>query len=198
MKASDNEFPSILLDELASAPTTPATGFWRVYTKSDGLYIVDDAGAETGPFAGSVAAPTGTPYEIDYVEFTSSASVSATTEGTANTVVTANAESFDGSTVGVIEFFSAAARPAAVDGGSLSLWLYDGSSSIGLIGFVNSQGASSSNLPVHVMRRLTPSNASHTYSIRASVSTGTGSVGAGAGGATATMPGFIRISKLTA
>jgi hypothetical protein len=49
-RASDNEFPSVLLDEQASAPTTPATGFWRVYAKSDGLYIVDDAGAETGPF----------------------------------------------------------------------------------------------------------------------------------------------------
>ena len=49
-KGSDNEFPSVLLDEQASAPTTPATGFWRVYAKSDGLYIVDDAGTETGPF----------------------------------------------------------------------------------------------------------------------------------------------------
>ncbi len=49
-RASDNEFPSVLLDEQASAPTTPATGFWRVYAKSDGLYIVDDAGTETGPF----------------------------------------------------------------------------------------------------------------------------------------------------
>lgn len=49
MKASDNEFPSVLLDEQASAPTTPALGFWRVYAKSDGLYIVDDAGVETGP-----------------------------------------------------------------------------------------------------------------------------------------------------
>lgn len=50
-KASDNEFPSVLLDEQASAPTTPATGFWRVYAKSDGLYIVDDAGTETGPLS---------------------------------------------------------------------------------------------------------------------------------------------------
>lgn len=48
-KASDNEFPSVLLDEQASPPTTPASGFWRVYAKSDGLYIVDDAGNETGP-----------------------------------------------------------------------------------------------------------------------------------------------------
>lgn len=50
-RASDNEYPSVLLDEQASAPTTPATGFWRVYAKSDGLYIVDDAGTETGPLS---------------------------------------------------------------------------------------------------------------------------------------------------
>lgn len=50
-KASDNEFPSVLFDEQASAPATPATGFWRAYFKSDGLYVIDDAGTETGPLA---------------------------------------------------------------------------------------------------------------------------------------------------
>lgn len=35
--------------ERASAPTTPGTGKWRVYAKSGGIYIVDDAGTETGP-----------------------------------------------------------------------------------------------------------------------------------------------------
>jgi hypothetical protein len=50
MKASDNEFPSVLFDEQASTPTTPATGFWRAYFKSDGLYAVNDAGTEIGPF----------------------------------------------------------------------------------------------------------------------------------------------------
>lgn len=49
-KASDNEYPSILLAEQGAAPTTPAAGFWRAYAKSDGLYVVDDAGTETGPF----------------------------------------------------------------------------------------------------------------------------------------------------
>lgn len=49
-KASDNAFPSVLFTEQASAPTTPSTGNWRAYFKSDGLYVVDDAGTETGPF----------------------------------------------------------------------------------------------------------------------------------------------------
>lgn len=57
-KGSDNEFPSVLFDEQGSAPTTPSTGFWRLYTKSDGLYIVDDAGTETGPLGTGSGSPT--------------------------------------------------------------------------------------------------------------------------------------------
>lgn len=57
-KASDNEFPSVLFGELASAPTTPAAGKWRLFTKSDGLYIVDDSGGVTGPLAAAAAGYT--------------------------------------------------------------------------------------------------------------------------------------------
>lgn len=46
MKASDNEFPKLLLAVQASAAATPATGLFAVYAKSDGLYYVDDAGVE--------------------------------------------------------------------------------------------------------------------------------------------------------
>ena len=33
-----------------SAPGTPASTQWKLYTKTDGLYVIDDAGTETGPF----------------------------------------------------------------------------------------------------------------------------------------------------
>jgi hypothetical protein len=47
-KASDNAFPSLLLVEQASAPTTPSSGQARLYRKTDNkLYVVDDAGTET-------------------------------------------------------------------------------------------------------------------------------------------------------
>lgn len=39
-----------------SAPSTPGTGKWRIYTKSTGLYVVDDAGTEYGPLAADGAA----------------------------------------------------------------------------------------------------------------------------------------------
>ncbi len=41
---------AVLMTELAGNPSTPATGKWKLYTKSDGLYLVDDTGAVTGPF----------------------------------------------------------------------------------------------------------------------------------------------------
>lgn len=56
MKASDNPFPTALFTEQAAAPTTPAAGYWRAYFKSDGLYAIDDAGTETGPFGTGGAA----------------------------------------------------------------------------------------------------------------------------------------------
>jgi hypothetical protein len=40
----------IELSKQASAPTTPVTGRGRLYVKTDGLYFVDDAGNELGPF----------------------------------------------------------------------------------------------------------------------------------------------------
>jgi len=50
----------LIMQEEASAPSTPASGKWVIYPKSDGLYIKDDAGVETGPFGtgGGGSAPT--------------------------------------------------------------------------------------------------------------------------------------------
>lgn len=154
---------------------------------------IEEVAAEAG--GGGVAA--GTPFEVDYVPFTSAVNVSATAEASADVIVTANAEAFDGSTIAIIEFFAPRARPAASAGANLEFVLYDGASSIGLLGRIFSAAASSANVAVYLVHRLTPSNASHTYSIRAIVSTGTGVVTGGAGGVGVIMPGFIRISKLT-
>lgn len=50
MAAIDNAAITVIkFDELASAPSTPASGDWKVYTKAAGLFIIDDAGVELGP-----------------------------------------------------------------------------------------------------------------------------------------------------
>lgn len=52
-----NKFDHLTGTERGSAPSTPATGDWAVYFKSDGFYVIDDAGTELGPLsAGDLAA----------------------------------------------------------------------------------------------------------------------------------------------
>lgn len=55
----NNESPSLLFAEQGSDPSTPASGFWRAFFKSGGLYIIDDAGVVTGPLAPASGVPTG-------------------------------------------------------------------------------------------------------------------------------------------
>lgn len=61
-KITDIEITSLLFDEQGSAPATPSSTNWRLFFKSDGLYIIDDTGAVTGPFvtAGSSGIASGT------------------------------------------------------------------------------------------------------------------------------------------
>lgn len=64
MKASDNQFPKLILAE-GAAPAMPDAGTVKVYAKADGLvYSMDDAGTETplsggggGGAAGDVVGP---------------------------------------------------------------------------------------------------------------------------------------------
>lgn len=43
---------SIHLTEQTVTPATPPTGGWKIFSKADGLYLVDDAGTVTGPIGG--------------------------------------------------------------------------------------------------------------------------------------------------
>lgn len=139
-------------------------------------------------------------YEFDYVEATSGVSPTATTEDTANTVITANAKAYDGSTIIIVQFYAFSVRPDSTAARQLFIYLYDdtggGAASIGRLALIVSPAAAGDNKPVLVTRRLTPSNATHTYSIRAAVNAGTGNIGAGAGGHAADMPMYIRQIKV--
>lgn len=177
---------------------TAADTVARLAVGTNGQVLTAASGQATGlqwTTAAGVAA--GTPYEVDYVALTTGVNITATAEGSADTIVTANAVAFDGSTIAIIEFFVPRARPQATGSATLDIVLYDGASSIGLLGRLTAAAAVSQNTALHLVHRLTPSNASHTYSIRGIVSTGTGVVTGAAGGSGAVMPGFIRISKLT-
>lgn len=187
------EFENLIMrDTRANQPATGVPG--RLYYVTDENVTERDNGSTWEDV--SDAGTGGSGSELVYVEFTSNVSPTATTEATANTVVTGSAVAYDGSTPVIIEFFANNARPDAnASGRTMTFWLYDGSSSIGQIGFISGADAGGQNRPTFVRRRLTPSAATHTYSIRASVSAGTGLVAAGAGGAGNAAPGFIRITR---
>lgn len=141
------------------------------------------------------AVPAGA--ELDYAQVTSATNITATTEATANTIVTGAAVSYDGSTAVVIEFYSPSVRPdSAAAGRDIRICIYDGSSSIGQFGYAQGPTATNDAKSMLVRARITPSNASHTYSIRAFVSAGTGVVSAGAGGNGAIYPAYVRITKV--
>lgn len=136
-------------------------------------------------------------YEYSYQEVTSDVSITATAEASATTIVTADAVTFDGSTVIYVEFYARYIASAATSGDVLHVWLYDGSSSIGLIAAWIAQASVANRGPCLVRRRLTPSAASHTYSMRATVTNASraGTIGGGAGGSGNGMPTYIRVIK---
>ena len=128
--------------------------------------------------------------DLAYAEFTSNVDCQTGTVGSPITIVTAPAFTADGTSSYTVEFYCVYYSVAA--GVTLEIDLWEGSS-LGMLAANNSAG----NTPGGVLRRkLTPSAASHTYSIRGYVSAGAGiaSAVAGAGGSGGTsLPGYIRV-----
>lgn len=48
----------LIMTEEALNPSTPGTGKWKAFFKSDGLYIIEDTGAVVGPFVAKVLTDT--------------------------------------------------------------------------------------------------------------------------------------------
>lgn len=176
-------------------------------TTGDTVYSSDNSGTPTrlsigsnGSFKHSTGTlpdwvtPPGT--EIYYSEVGASVSVTATTEGTANTVLAGLSQAFDGTTTVMIEFEADVIPDASAAGRQLFVWLYEDGSSIGRLGLVQTPAAATMRVHSRLSRRMKPSNASHTYSIRASVNAGTGTVVSGSGGTGAALPAFMRITKV--
>ena len=133
--------------------------------------------------------------ELSYVEFTAAVTVSATTEATANTVVTAAAVTLDGATTIEVDFFVPQIS-SGTDGGECHIVLFDGTAIGELADWQRGASGGSMYTAIMAKRRLTPSAGSHTYSIRAWRATANCTLTAGAGGAGVKVPGFIRVRRL--
>lgn len=136
------------------------------------------------------AYPPGHQYAYD--EFTGNVSVTATTEATANTIVTADAATFDGTPVWV-EFFAPEATNVASF--NLSIILHDDTAGASLGRLCSQNSPDAMTLAAQGKRKITPAAGSRVYSIRAYTIGGSAGVSAGAGGAGVDVPGYIRITK---
>lgn len=176
-----------------------ATGpdaFGRLPVGADGKILAAQAAAATGlAWIDPPAGGGGGGGELGYAQITSPVSVTAGTESAGQTIVTAPPLALDGATAILVQFYSAqCSSPASA--GHLVLTLWDGGTSLGTIGQIAPVGTAFVAIPVTVVRRLTPSAASHTYAIKAWLSQpGTGSVSAGVGGPGNHPPAFLRISR---
>lgn len=194
--ASDNVFPKLIVSE-GSSPGSAASGQQKLYIDSADhkLKRINSSGTIT------VIDPASVPgAELDYVEITSPVNVTATAEGSATSVVTGNAVTYDGSTAVYIEFECVALRPDLSGNAIVKLCLFEDGSSLGTIATVAQPATTSPTVgvraPVHRRVKKTPSNASHTYSIRGFTNTGTAVVDAGAAGSGNLWPAYIRISRV--
>lgn len=131
-------------------------------------------------------------YTLAYVEFTSTVSPTATTEATANSVVSAGSVTYDGAAVDV-EFFSPQVTNPASN--TMTIILHDGTNAIGRLTTLSFSGANQAQAGCVLRRRFTPAAGAKTYSIRAFVTAGTGIIEGGAGGAATFLPGYVKITK---
>lgn len=132
--------------------------------------------------------------EVNYTAFTSDVSITATTVGGANQIVSAGAITYQ-NVPHMIEFFCVRyVAPAQ----TTNVQLRDGTTVLGTVTQINS---STNQAPFYVSQRVTPTAASHTYNISAFLSgAGTGTMKAGTGGAAGDgstfLNGFIRVSRI--
>lgn len=165
-----------------------------------GVTVTGVAAAGQAPIAttsnsGAWTYPPG--YEIAYQAASTATTISATTEATANTIVSAGAVTFDGTAVW-IEFYAALIEPGATALSSVSIYLFLDGATQGSIWFAakdDSAVLDAGEAGCYAKVKQTPSAGSHTYTIRGSKSGANGTVAAGAGGAGVYVPCYVRISK---
>lgn len=151
----------------------------------------------TGKVVGSVGSAAAAVFppgrEYDYVEVSTSLTVTATSDATAQAFLTSGSVAYDGATRVLLEFWI---PDATITIGEQMLFnLYDGSTDLGRFAIPNNGGAQTATLPPLNFRRfLTPAAASHVYSLRAWKTGGTVVVNTISGGA-GHIPAFVRITQ---
>lgn len=174
------------------AAATGADAAVKVPAGADGSALVADSASAAGV---KYVIPIGT--TMDYVEFTGDVSITATTEAAAITVVTGAGFTPNGTDSFFVQF-SGQIQPAATAADKIVVVVYDNGSPLVAgnsgIAIIFTPAASTDVVSgLWQSNKITPTNASHTYSIRAYKGTNNGLVRGGS--ALGGVPGYIRVVK---
>lgn len=157
--------------------------------------VTDNAGTDVS-YLPVLTAPL-TPV-LSYVERTSSLGITATTEATAQVVVTAASVTFDGTSHYILEFFFSNFKNATANANEVVLLFHDDTAGAGIGQFQDANvGAALDAFGGGTFRRrLVPAAGARTYSVRGFVNNANGvNLVAGAGGAGTILPAYIRVVK---
>lgn len=148
---------------------------------NDATKYLDGTGAYSVPSGGGTQ---GT--EIGYDAITSAVSITATTNTTANVVISCAAHTFDGSPVLLQVYF-----PDWQTSGFGGAFLFEAGTNLGTLALRQTGRSESSSF-----LRFTPSAGSHTYTINALDTSGGGTITCGSGTIGVEYPAFARFTKV--
>ena len=145
--------------------------------------------------AAKTATSSGGVTQLDYVERTTALTVTATTEGTAQTFIDSNAITVDGLTRISIELQCLVEVSSA--GGTAVAVLLDGVTVLGWLAEIACPGASSGEVAtwLNANRYLTPSAGSHTYHVKFFKTAAAVIASGDVGGSSHLFPAFVRITS---
>lgn len=146
------------------------------------------AGQVLGGTTPAYAYPPG--YELDYVQITTNpAGVTATTEGTAATIITGTSQAYDG-TKNLLHFFCP--RQENITAATTATYVFfRGSTALGQVAVDNTYSGA-----FNAWIEDTPSASTFSYIVKCFVSGSTQTIYAGAGGSGNRTPAFLRVTKV--
>lgn len=133
--------------------------------------------------------------EVAYVETPTALSVTALTEGTAQTFLTAPAFAADGVSDYLIEFFCPRMDTPAVAGNQVAAWLFVDGVSAGALIEVLTPTAAIAGSPALGKVKIKPTAGNHVCAIKCTVSSGSGLMNAGPGTPGNWRPASLRITR---
>lgn len=136
-----------------------------------------------------------TGYEYDRVTITGNATVSGTGAGAQTTIITGSTVTYDGQTAIWVEFYSSQVATSTTSGDFVAINLFDGTTSVCQLAFVQTVAAASLSIPVHARIKIVPTAGPHAFIVQAFRSSANGLIVAGTGTAGSAAPAYLLVTR---